>query len=272
MSKGHPTLSLLGCGFWGEMNEALASLVKARLEDNAHWPDKNEDTLAMGFGGKPVRGNQVYWLMSTTQAVTMFNGGLKSNILPETVTIKINHRIHINETVDYVRNKLIRHASETANKFKLALFSFNETKQDPKYVPPTGYDRSISLIESRPTEAAPLTDSSLENHRHKTAYAIVAGTIKAIMGNHVIVSPNQNAANTDSRHYWDVTNNNIIRYIPGAQEADGKGVHTILESMSVEGHMKGIEYFATFVRNMDEADLYQDQLEEDFTCWDEYYN
>ena len=62
--------------------------------------------------------------------------------------------------------------------------------------------------------------------------------------------------NTDTRYYWKLTKN-IFRFSPGWDpEAEGFGnIHTVDEKVSVKGHIRSVQWYTFFIRNMDEAEL-----------------
>ncbi|KAG7152215.1 putative carboxypeptidase like protein [Verticillium longisporum] len=63
-------------------------------------------------------------------------------------------------------------------------------------------------------------------------------------------------ANTDTKFYWDLSRS-IFRHFPGWDpEYDTlDGIHTVNEKISVSGHIKTVQWYSLFLRNMDEADM-----------------
>ncbi|KAM0532559.1 hypothetical protein ACHAP9_003641 [Verticillium nonalfalfae] len=217
-------------------------------------PKRGENTILLGFrksllaklvarGGELIRS-----LFTTTQAVDVVHGGVKVNALPERTGIKINHRINIGETSDTIKAKLSRLAGHVASKHGLALHAFDDEAESPS---------SITLrVEGSILEPAPVTPTGLEEGRRSTPWAILSGTTKALYGDHVIVAPGLMPANTDTKFYWDLSRS-IFRHFPGWDpEYDTlDGIHTVNEKISVSGHIKTVQWYSLFLRNMDEADM-----------------
>jgi Gly-Xaa carboxypeptidase len=70
-------------------------------------------------GGAPER-----YLLQTSQATTVFRSGIKANALPETGYALVNHRIAIEESLDYVREKIGREMEDKADEYGLGLELF----------------------------------------------------------------------------------------------------------------------------------------------------
>ena len=90
-------------------------------------------------------------LITTSQAVDIIEGGVKSNALPEHVSVVVNSRIAVEENVNTVVSKLKADILTIADKFNLGLIIDNQ-----EIIEPTehGYF-NYSLIES--LEPAPLS-------------------------------------------------------------------------------------------------------------------
>jgi Gly-Xaa carboxypeptidase len=88
-------------------------------------------------------------------------------------------------------------------------------------------------------------------------YAVLAGTVRAVYGEDIVVAPGIMTGNTDTRYYWNLTKN-IFRFGPGydVELDDGLGnIHTVDEKVSVTNHVNAVKWFMLFVRNMDDAEL-----------------
>lgn len=108
-------------------------------------------------------------------------------------------------------------------------------------------------------EPAPITPTALHhsgNHTRRTPFAVLAGTTRALYGKDLIVSPGLMTGNTDTRFYWDLTEN-IFRYGPGwDKEQVGLGnIHTVDEKVGVQAHLDTVRWMVGWIRNMDEAVL-----------------
>jgi len=62
-------------------------------------------------------------------------------------------------------------------------------------------------------------------------------------------------ANTDTRHYWNLTQN-IFRFNPlFLTKLDIKRIHGADERISIENYVKVVEFFHELIRNSDEISL-----------------
>lgn len=141
--------------------------------------------------------------MQTSQAVTMIEGGVKVNALPERASVTINHRVNVGDEPELVWNHLTSLATEVAKKHNLTLHAFDGVEEEAE---------SISLWHSPNTlRVAPVTPINVDRN---TPYRVLAGTVRAVYGEEIIVSPGMSTGNTDTRFYWDLTKH-IFRFGPG---------------------------------------------------------
>ncbi|KAM0281118.1 hypothetical protein ACHAQH_003697 [Verticillium albo-atrum] len=242
----NPFLDFLRCG--AAHAPEFPTAVKVLL------PPKGDKSLFLGIrknllaklvarGGELVR-----CLFMTTQAVDVVHGGAKVNALPERTGIKINHRINVGENSNLVKAKLTRLAKRVADKHGLALHAFDGDAETPS---------SLTLqVEGTILEPAPVSPTEIEQDGRSTPWAVLSGTTKALYGDHVLVAPGIMTANTDTKFYWDVSRS-IFRHFPGWDpEFDTlDGIHTVDEKISVSGHVKTVQWYSLFLRNIDEADM-----------------
>ncbi|KAK9417685.1 putative Carboxypeptidase S [Seiridium unicorne] len=185
------------------------------------------------------------YLFTTSQAVDIIGGGVKSNALPERTTALINHRVNIGEKVEDVKQHLIKLATPLAAKYNLTLHAFDDQPETPS---------SITLKTEKGLEPAPLTPTNTDT---VTPYLVISGTTRALYGEDVYLAPALMTGNTDTKFYWDLTKN-IFRYGPGwdpEEEAGLAGIHTVDEKISVKHHVNLVKWFSLFIRNIDEAEL-----------------
>ena len=191
-------------------------------------------------------GPAVRYLMQTSQAADVINGGVKVNALPERTSAIINHRINIGEEPKTVWDHVTALAKPVAEKHNLTLNAFNGKIEAPL---------SITLWPSETTlDVAPITPTDTTSI---TPYYILAGTTRGLYGEDIIVAPGIMTGNTDTRYYWDITKH-IFRFGPGydAELDNGLGnIHTVDEKVSVTNHVNAVKWFTLFVRNMDGADM-----------------
>lgn len=245
LAEDNPFLSAMQCGaaHAPDFPKKLKKLLpKPGKKHNSHSCSKKSDHLALEAAKQSLGAR---YLMQTSIAVDVISGGVKVNALPEKAQATINHRINIGETPEIVKAKSARLAGDIAKKYNLTLHAFDNTTDAPS---------SIMLALSQNTlEVAPVTPTHVDP---VSPYAILAGTTRALYGEHIIVSPGIMTGNTDTRYYWDLSRN-IFRWNPGwipGEEGMGK-IHTVDERVSVQAHVNAVRWFSRFVRNMDEADL-----------------
>ncbi|KAH7324729.1 carboxypeptidase S [Stachybotrys elegans] len=213
-----------------------------KLMPSGHHTGAKKDKLARAVAeaSRPMK-----YLFTTSVAVDVVGGGVKANALPERTTALVNHRINIGSSSADIKKHLTKLASKLADKYDLAVNAFegDETQS------------SITLRASNNTlEPAPITPTETDS---LNPFVLLSGTIKALYGDKLQISPALMTGNTDTRYYWGLSKH-IFRYIPGwdPEEAGNlDGVHTVDERVSVTGHVNGVKWFTLFIRNIDEAEL-----------------
>ncbi|KAI7560556.1 carboxypeptidase S [Hortaea werneckii] len=252
LADDNPILGLLQCS--AEHAPEFPSKLKKLLDHRspaALQTSPKPDYLALEAAklGRPVQ-----YLMQTSQAVDVIQGGAKVNALPERTSVTINHRINIGDAPDDIYSHLTSLAKPLAEKYSLRLHAFDGVEED---------ENSISLFPSNTTlRVAPVTPSTLfsdEDGKTPTPYNILAATTRALYGPDMIVSPAMMTGNTDTRYYWDLTPH-IFRYGPGYDPEwipeGGLGrIHTVDEKVSVVNHVNMVKWFWLFVRNLDGVEV-----------------
>lgn len=242
LDEKNPVLSLLHCA------EAHAPKFPKELKKLLHEhsqpktckakPDKLANAVAK-FS------REARYLMETSQAVDIIQGGVKANALPETAEALVNHRINIGDTPETVYHHLSHLARPIAKKYNLTLHAFDGEKE--------AYN-SISLSAIDTLRVAPVTPSDASI---VSPYAVLAGTTRAVFGEDIIVTPLMMTGNTDTQRYWNLTQH-IFRYAPGnvgTRDPTLGKIHTVDESVEVKNHFELVKWYTMFIRNMDEAEL-----------------
>ncbi|KAH9206171.1 Gly-Xaa carboxypeptidase [Leptodontidium sp. 2 PMI_412] len=179
-------------------------------------------------------------LVRTSTAVDVVQGGEKSNALPETAHIIVNHRIGVEESVQTVKDYYPRLLSPLAKKWDYGVQGFGqEAASNTKgTITLAGY----SALEPSPT-------SNIEDERFKW----LTGTIRGVFGEDVIVAPVLLTGNTDTKFYWKLSSQ-IYRWSPWRASLDPRGsmMHTVDERMPVEGLLEMIRFYHEFIRVVDE--------------------
>ncbi|XP_065505343.1 N-fatty-acyl-amino acid synthase/hydrolase PM20D1 isoform X2 [Caloenas nicobarica] len=158
-------------------------------------------------------------LIRTTTAVTMFNAGIKLNVIPSSAKATVNFRIHSAETaaevLEMVRNTV----------------ADNRVK--------------IDVVEAfDPLPISPWDDQTFGVH-------IFQRTILDIFPDVDSVVPGTCIGNTDSRHFTNVTNA-IYRFNPLLLKSDDlPRIHGLNERISVENYEKQVEFLFQLIKNCD---------------------
>jgi len=208
-------------------------------------------------------------LMSTTQAVDLIQGGLKTNALPEQSWAVVNHRISVSDSPAVVQAHLTELLSPEASKWNLSLDAFGSlVVADSDEAPKAG---SLVLTDAFGTALEPAPVTPVEG----AVWNVLGGTIKTVFAHNdglpatirrakleageeisteINMAPGIMSGNTDTQHYWGLTRH-IFRYAHNRPEGIGNGFHTVNEAMGIENFLAGIEFFATLVMNVNEAEL-----------------
>ncbi|KAF2200383.1 vacuolar carboxypeptidase-like protein Cps1 [Delitschia confertaspora ATCC 74209] len=240
LDDANPYLGLMHCGaeHAPEFPHKLKKLLNNRSSSHKQC---GKDELALEAA---KAGSDVKYLMTTSVAVDIIQGGVKVNALPERTVITVNHRVNVGSRTSDVEKKITKLASHVAHKYNLTLNAF-EGEESPS---------SITLTSTKnKLEPAPVTPTEVGNG---SPYEILSGTTRALYGEDMLVAPGIMTGNTDTKHYWPLTEH-IFRYGPGfdpEQEGFGK-IHTVDEAQSVKAHIATVRWFSLFIRNMDEANL-----------------
>ncbi|RYP23442.1 hypothetical protein DL765_001147 [Monosporascus sp. GIB2] len=236
----NPYLGFLKCGaaHSPEFPPKLRKLLPTHRDTACHKKDK----LALEAA---KAGDDIKYLFTTSLAPDIISGGVKTNALPERTRVLVNHRVNIGERSSDVKAKLTDLAETVAKKYNLTVHAFDDEAETPL---------SITLNAGPHTlEPAPITPTSVEG---VTPYSVLSGTTRALYGIDLLMAPGLTTANTDTRYYWDLTRH-IFRFNPGWDpEQEGMGnIHTVDEKVSVLAHIRTVQWYSVFIRNMDEANI-----------------
>ncbi|MCC5926404.1 MAG: M20 family peptidase [Bacteroidetes bacterium] len=153
--------------------------------------------------------------MRTTTATTIFDSGIKENLIPTQAKAVVNFRVHPNDTIESV----IEHVRRTVN--------------DPNV--------KIRKLEGY-IEPSPVSDTNCKY------YKMLRVSIRQVF-NDVSVSPSLMVAATDARHYTHLTKN-IYRFLPLRSDAsDLDRVHGTNERIAIENYADMIRFYIQMMRN-----------------------
>ncbi|KAK3988235.1 hypothetical protein QBC44DRAFT_329732 [Cladorrhinum sp. PSN332] len=244
LAKENPYFTQLQCGasYSKEFPKKLKKLLAHRSASTSqHVCKAKPDHLALEAAKE---GPAIKYLMQTSQAVDVISGGIKVNALPERSTVVVNHRINVGETTKVVEDRLASLAQKVAEKYNLTLHAFDGKEEPSSIILEAAADHKL--------EVAPITPASNDG-----PFGVLAGTVRALHGEEVIVTPGIMTGNTDTKWYWK-SSKHIFRFAPGYDPEDKVGmgsIHTVDERVSAENHVSAVQWFLMFVRNMDEADF-----------------
>ncbi|KAI5963190.1 uncharacterized protein KGF55_002982 [Candida pseudojiufengensis] len=219
---------------------------------NAQYPNANKIARDWIYNNQSLTSK---YLISSTQAIDIINGGVKSNALPEYVEIIMNHRIAIEQTVEEIFNHDLVFLKQIADEYNLGLIITNDNET---IIEPTsnGYFKIEKLGGLEPAPTTPTTGKKWEllvgNIRH--VYEKLSFTSKSPYYNQkVIVSGGIATGNTDTRWYWDLTRD-IYRYRPGLLTSVESHAHGVDEHIIFDSHLQIIAFYFEYLQLINEQD------------------
>lgn len=163
------------------------------------------------FGADPAADSRI----RTTTAATVFQGGVKENVLPSRARAVVNFRILPGDTIEGV----LRHVRETV-----------------------GPDVKVAVTGSFPTEPSP------ESAVHGPEFGLLQRTIAQVFPG-MLVSPNLLSGGTDTKHYRKLSRN-VYRFLPvRIGEGDLARIHGTNERIGVESYGEAVRFYAQLLRN-----------------------
>ncbi|KAM4861285.1 N-fatty-acyl-amino acid synthase/hydrolase PM20D1 isoform 1-T1 [Thomomys bottae] len=158
-------------------------------------------------------------LVRTTTALTMFNAGIKVNVIPSMAQATLNFRIHpaqtVHEILELVKNIV---ADDRVQLHVLRAF-------DP---PPT---------------------SPSDNQAF--GYQLLRQTIQSIFPEISIVAPGISIANTDSRHYSNLTSGIYLFNPIYLQPQSFQSIHGLNEKISIQTYETQVKFIFELIQNAD---------------------
>uniref|UniRef100_A0A671QN52 Probable carboxypeptidase PM20D1.2 n=1 Tax=Sinocyclocheilus anshuiensis TaxID=1608454 RepID=A0A671QN52_9TELE len=154
----------------------------------------------------------------TTTAVTMFNSGVKINVIPSYAEAFVNFRIHSAQTLQEVLELVESTVSDERVKVELV----------------NGFD--------------PLPISSYDENTF--GYQIIKKTVQSMFPQ-LTVAPGICVGNTDSRHYKDITQD-IYRFAPSwFKPGDPQRFHGVNERISIQNYEEIVLFYFQLIQNND---------------------
>jgi carboxypeptidase PM20D1 len=157
-------------------------------------------------------------LIRTTTATTMFEAGVKENILPGKARAVVNFRVLSGDSVA----RVIEHVRQTVDDPRVKVKLLGDHKSEPSFV---------SNIDS-------------------PSFKALVRTIRQAFPE-VVVAPGLVLGATDSRHYAELSSN-IYRFSPiWVRPEDVDRVHGIDERISIKDYEQVVRFYIQLVRNSD---------------------
>lgn len=155
-------------------------------------------------------------LVRTTTAATMFEAGVKANILPQEARAVVNFRVLPGDRITGV----IEHVRKVIDDPRVAIRALNGFGSEPS---------AVSDAESASFDA-------------------LVRTVRQVFPD-VIVAPGLVLAATDSRHYGDISDN-VYRFSPIRLAGEDLGrIHGTDERIPVEDYARAVRFYAELICN-----------------------
>ncbi|KAK8858509.1 hypothetical protein IAR55_002736 [Kwoniella newhampshirensis] len=270
LEKQSPIWGFLQCaaGYAPNVPEAVKDdTVKSIKGDKKAFKELPSKLVEAGLGGgfaSPGMGNEMEYLLSTSQAVDIINGGVKVNALPEVVTTIVNYRIDVASTVKELSDRIFSILQPKAEELDLSISGLGHSWSPPS---DTFVRGSVSLTPAFEAglNPAPISPTDLGS----PAWRVLAGTSRGVWASRpevsadgemvqledeeaLIMAPFMSTGNTDTRRYWDFTRNIYRwRYFPNS---DGQGAHTINEKVSADAMVEFVRFYQALILNVDSSD------------------
>ncbi|KAK6464234.1 hypothetical protein DFJ63DRAFT_285112 [Scheffersomyces coipomensis] len=210
------------------------SILKAHLDQSSN--SKVMDYITNQLHSK--------YLITTSQAIDIISGGVKSNALPEHVSVLVNHRIAVEESVKTVTDKLIGQIEEVATKFDLGIIFDNKEIKKPTI---NGYFNFTPTMALEPSPVTPASGGSWDIFTGSLRY--LYEDLVGSSNETIIASPYVEGGNTDTKSYWDLTPN-IFRYEPGIHFSGGHA-HSVDERLILDSHYYIIAFYYYYLQVTD---------------------
>lgn len=186
------------------------------------------------------------YTVRTSQAIDVITGGDKFNSLPRNATAVINHRITIGDDFKTITDKAINHAKPFALTANLGLLL-----NGIEILPPTkqGVIKISSFVESD-FPVSPITPVYDEIWFRLASYMKTFYEKEVYPGKfenkEYIIAPTTMQGNTDTKHYWKLTNH-IFRSQPGMTNLFEAGMHGTNEYVHIETHLQVIAFYYNYI-------------------------
>ncbi|KAL6904175.1 carboxypeptidase S [Trichoderma evansii] len=208
-------------------------------------------------------GRNTQYIVQTSQAVDIINGGQKINAMPEKTILGVNYRVAHQNSIAEVQHNAVKRVNSIVKKYGIKLKPFEDDEEYEEYVASLepevlekagskDVDYKGTLVLSTKGKFHPSPISPTSGH----AWEVLAGTLRhtfAFDNGTVVPTGEIMTGNTDTRHYIGLSDN-IWRFTPDRFHAENN-IHTIDEHARVDGHIEMLKFYYDFVRNFDAAEF-----------------
>ncbi|EGV61694.1 carboxypeptidase S [Yamadazyma tenuis ATCC 10573] len=244
ITNANPLMNALQCmAEHGQIEKSLKSdIIKAVFDANAN------KKLVEYLSKDP----STEFLIKTSQAVDIIQGGVKSNALPEYVSVVVNHRISAEESVESTSKKILDDIKSIATKFDLGIVFENKTIVEKTK---NGYFNYVLNESLEPSPISPIDTAAWNTFTGALRY-LYEDVMNPGLNETFVAIPAYAAGNTDTKAYWDLTAN-IYRYSPYIGIVEGedevaRGIHSLNEWSSISGHMATISFYYYYLQIVDQ--------------------
>mmetsp|Transcript_4498 Transcript_4498/g.5317 ORF Transcript_4498/g.5317 Transcript_4498/m.5317 type:complete len:578 (+) Transcript_4498:229-1962(+) len=207
------------------------------------------DKLANSKVLKSLQANDITrYLVETSQALDIIQGGEKANALPEDVKLLVNHRVAVESTYDEVKDHFADRLIQVAKDHGLGLNAFG--KKIIPDLPKGNLHLRIFSLPLNPAPISPLNDKVWE---------YLAGVTRHIFEDYVypdleypiVLTPGMMTGNTDTRYYWNLTRN-IFRYTPffSKDVMHETNIHRVDEKLRFDSHLQLLAFFYEYLQTV----------------------
>lgn len=237
VSKKNPIFDLLSCQSFDNLD--IPTLLH-RIQ--------NGDTKAEYELGRALQTTSISGLTRTSQAIDLIKGGQKINALPERVSVGINYRVATDSSLQEIKLRIVSILDPIAVKYNMSSCFFNDEED------------LTSPIRLRVSQIGKALEPAKMSPRDSKAYSIIFGTVRSSLTSHYRKAMNIKslqvvstlmAGNTDTRHYWNLTNN-LFRFRPTRIDSMNNGGHTVNERIHVSDHFASIQFYSSLILSASE--------------------
>ncbi|KAF5363383.1 hypothetical protein D9756_000019 [Leucocoprinus leucothites] len=192
------------------------------------------------------------YLIETSKALTVFNGGVKANTLPEHANATVNTRIEIFSTHEQMKNTYLDVAKSVAQQYSLLLNGKAYSNEELIGNITVGWS-------PMPRKPSPISPSTLSD----PAWEVLSKANQATFGSSIVTTPSLLTGNTDTRHYWNlcvvsplskVSTDKSQYTLNLSMDASAKwhkrqyaclrlNIHTVDEKILINTHVDGVRFY-----------------------------